>query len=179
MSPRSPYRACTVCVVAGAAAVGVWIRRQAVLTASLAVAAALGTLSIPLDSQRLRVTAAVVGVVGTALGLVIEIIRTRLEGRRERAESDRVLRVPVTLIRAIDPRQIGVDPAAQAVLGGGTLPDYQPRNIDTRLREAIDAALPGSGPWLVVVIGSPKVGKSRALFEALRTVAGDRRIKVS
>src|SRR5262249_40685485 len=66
---------------------------------------------------------------------------------------------------------VGVDPAAQTILSGGLVPAYVRRNVDAELREAIGAELRGAGPWLVVVIGPTKVGKSRALFEALRICA--------
>lgn len=146
------------------------------LTSFLAIAAALGTLSIAIDSKKLKIAAAICAVVGAVLGLIIQIIRSRLEGRQDQSQSNRGLRVPVSRIRTVDPRQIGVDSAAQEVLDGGTLPDYQPRNIDAMLRQAIGAAAIRSGPWLVVVSGRPKVGKSRALFEALRSVVGDLRL---
>jgi hypothetical protein len=57
------------------------------------------------------------------------------------------------------------------VLSGTALPDYFPRTVDSELRGAVEAALAGTGAWLVVVVGGSKVGKSRALFEALRWCA--------
>ena len=99
---------------------------------------------------------------------MIAVHRARLEGQREQAESARRLRVPVTPIRRIDPTLIGVDRAAQSVLAGDVVPEYVGRRVDATLREAVAAALDSSGPWLVVVDGGSKVGKSRTLFEALR-----------
>ena len=81
------------------------------------------------------------------------------------------LQVPVGPISEIDPTMIGVDRAAQQVLPGGVIPAYVARAIDAELRGALGAAVRGQGPWLVVVSGLSKVGKSRALFEALRGVS--------
>ncbi len=65
-----------------------------------------------------------------------------------------------------------MDRAAQQVLPGGAIPAYVERAIDVDLRGALEAAVCGEGPWLVVVSGPSKVGKSRTLFEALRRVSG-------
>jgi hypothetical protein len=56
---------------------------------------------------------------------------------------------------------IGVDRAAQRVLPGGVIPAYVERAIDADLRGALGAAVRGEGPWLVVVTGPSKAGKSR------------------
>src|SRR6202171_182904 len=148
------------------ATLGAWSRRQTVLAGCLAAAAALAGLSGPVGVPWL----AAAGLIVAALaGLVIIAARARLEGRRERAESVRRLRVaPIT---EVDPTLIGVDKAVQTVLPGATLPDYLPRGVDTGLRDVIAAALAGRGDWLVVVVGGSKVGKSRTLFEALRRCA--------
>lgn len=81
------------------------------------------------------------------------------------------LLAPIGPITEIDPTMIGVDRATQQVLPGGAVPTYVERVIDAQLRGAIVAAVRGEGPWLVVVTGPSKVGKSRTLFEALRTVS--------
>jgi len=93
--------------------------------------------------------------------------RVRLEGRRERAELVRRFHVPVTLIGAVDPTLIGVDPVALSALTANTVPGYLEREIDPSLSEAVAGALSGREPWFVVVVGRSKVGKSRTLFEAL------------
>jgi hypothetical protein len=72
--------------------------------------------------------------------------------------------VPVGPISEIDPTMIGVNKAAQRVLPGGAIPDYIERVIDAELHGALGAAVRGEGPWLVVVTGPSKVGKSRTLF---------------
>jgi hypothetical protein len=74
------------------------------------------------------------------------------------------LQVPVGPISEIDPTMIGVDKAAQQVLPGGAIPDYVDRVIDAELRGALGAAVRGESPWLVVVTGPSKVGKSLTLF---------------
>jgi len=140
-----------------------------VLAGCLAAAAALAGLSVPFGVPWLAAAGLIVAAVAALAGLVIIAARARLEGRRERAESVRRLRVaPIT---EVDPTLIGVDKAAPTVLPGATLPDYLPRGVDTGLRDVIAAALAGRGDWLVVVVGGSKVGKSRTLFEALRRCA--------
>ena len=139
------------------------------LAGCLVAAAALAGLSVPFGVPWLAAAGAIAAAAGGLAGLVIIAARARLEGRRERAESDRRLRVaPIT---EVDPTLIGVDKAAQTVLPGAALPDYFARAVDTVLRDAIAAALAGRGDWLVVVVGGSKVGKSRTLFEALRRCA--------
>ena len=150
---------------------GAWARREAVLGSCLAAAAALVALSVPLGVPWLAVASVIFAAVSGLLRLVIGVQRVRLESQRERAESARWLRVPVAPIGEVDPTLIGVDPAAQTVLAGDVLPDYLGREVDAALRDAVAAALNGRGRWLVVVVGGSKVGKSRALFEALRRCA--------
>ena len=145
-----------------------WTRREAVLLGCLVAAAALFGLSEPLGVPWLAFAGVIVAAAGGPALLVIVLQRVRLEGRRERAEADRRLRVPVGPVLGVDPTLIGVDRAAQTALAGAEVPDYVGREVDTALREAVASALEGRGPWLVVVMGGSKVGKSRALFEALR-----------
>jgi class 3 adenylate cyclase len=143
-----------------------WNRRRTVLAAFGAVAAALAALAVPLHNKWIAWAGVLVFVAALA-GLVISTEQVRLEARRERAELDRRVRAPVCPITQMDPTLIGVDPAAQTVLAGDTVPEYVEREVDTVLRSAIEAALIGAGRWLLVVVGGSKVGKSRTLFEAL------------
>jgi len=139
-----------------------------VLVSCLAAAAeALAGLSVPLGVPWLAVAGAIVAAASGHARVAISAGRARLEGRRERVESVRQLRVPVAPVSGVDPTLIGVDPAAQTVLAGGVLPEYLGREVDAALRDAVAAALEGRGRWLVVVVGGSKIGKSRALFEAL------------
>jgi hypothetical protein len=144
------------------ATLGGWDRRKTVLAACLAVAAA-----VALKLWWLVGAALVVAATGGVASLVISTDRARLEGKRERAEPDRRVMVPVAPITVIDPTQIGVDPAATQTVLGGTVPEYVGREVDAELREAIEAALTGAGSWMLVVVGASKVGKSRTLFEAV------------
>ena len=149
------------------ATLGGWNRRKTVLAACLAAAAALAALAVPLKLPWLGVAGLVVAAVGVMASLVISTEPARLDGKRERAELDRRIKVPVAPITEIDPAQIGVDPAATQTMLGGTVPEYVGREIDTELGKAIEAALTPAGSWMLVVEGPSKVGKSRTLFEAL------------
>jgi hypothetical protein len=153
---------------------GAWARRERLLLTWLAVAAALGALAGPLHAEWLRVVGAAVAVVGLLARAVIAGRGARIEREQERVELDERVLVPITVVEAVDPTRIGVDAAAQTILAGGEVPAYQTRDVDERLRAAVAAALDGSDRWLVVVTGRSKVGKSRALFEALRACADGR-----
>jgi tetratricopeptide (TPR) repeat protein len=98
------------------------------------------------------------------------------EAERERAELDRRVRVPVAAIGQIDATRIGVDAAAQTIVRGGALPEYVARDADEQLRTALAAALDGGERYVVVAVGSSKVGKSRTLLEALKWCGEDREV---
>jgi tetratricopeptide (TPR) repeat protein len=151
--------------------VAAWTRREAVLVAALAVAAGVAALAAPLHAPWLVVAGAAVGAAGALARGVIAVAGAHLEGRQERAELARRLQVPVAPVGEIDPTLVGVDPAAQTILPGGRVPAYVGRAVDAVVREAVTAGLRGAGPWLVVVIGPSKAGKSRTLLEALRQCA--------
>jgi len=85
------------------------------------------------------------------------------------AELAACLLVPVARVSTVDPTPVGVDRAAQTILEGGAVPKYVSRSIDGTLRIEITKALDGEDPWIVAVVGASKVGKSRSLFEALRS----------
>ena len=96
------------------------------------------------------------------------------EEERERAELRQG--APASAVEEIDATQIGVDPAAQDILPGGEVPEYVERDVDRQVHEALEAALSGTGRWLVVVEGPSKVGKSRTLFEGLKRCAHGREL---
>ncbi len=147
---------------------GSWARRDAVLVSALAAGAAIAALAAPLGLPWLMLAGAIVAALGAIPRLVIAMRRALLEGRVERAQLARLLRVDAMAITEVDPTLIGVDRAAeQGILPGGGLPRYVRRAADDELRDAVAAALDGTGAWLVVVHGPSKVGKSRSLFEAL------------
>lgn len=147
--------------------VGLWARREAVLVSALAAGAALAVLATPLGIAWLTIAGAAVAAAGASARTVIAVRRSRLEDEIERAELSRLLRAEVKPVSEIDPTSIGIDRAEQTILGGGAVPRYQPRLADDALRGAVAGALNGSGPWIVIVNGPSKVGKSRSLFEAL------------
>ncbi|HEX5925294.1 MAG TPA: hypothetical protein VFY45_15800, partial [Baekduia sp.] len=103
------------------------------------------------------------------------VVESRNAGLAAAAHEDEILRerAPERPVDLLDPTEIGVDPAAQTILAGDRVPAYVPRTIDDRLQGAVMAALAGNDPWLVVVTGPSKVGKSRALFEALKRCSLD------
>ena len=160
------------------ATLGGWNRRKTVLAACLAAAAALAAPAVALKLWWLVGAGLVVAAVGGVASVVISTEQARLEGKRERVELDRRVRVPVAPITEIDPTQIGVDPAATQTVLGGTVPEYVGREIDAELRGAIEAALTGAGSWMLVVVGASKVGKSRTLFEALSSCSVAERLQL-
>jgi hypothetical protein len=123
-----------------------------------------------------------------AFAALIAVVMFRVEARNvglalasaeaEHARTELERRAPVANVSQIDPTQIGVDRAAQDILRGGEVPEYVARDVDDELRAAVAGALDGSGRWLVVVIGPSKVGKSRALFEAVTECARGRRLEL-
>jgi hypothetical protein len=128
-----------------------------VIFAALAVPGFLGVFP-----KTVAVLVVVVAVVGGAAGSIrawrfnVEASRigrklTELQDRLQNAGLRRD--APVFDLARVDPTEIGVDRAAQDILPGGGLPEYVPREIDNELREALAAAIDGSGAWLVVVEG--------------------------
>jgi hypothetical protein len=98
---------------------------------------------------------------------------------RDRVEHRHQHRPPGAVrVRDARPRLLGVhaaiqtDPARQAVAergeGGSTLPPYVPRDLDADLRTTLTLAEQQGG--FVLLVGDSSVGKTRALFEAVRVV---------
>jgi hypothetical protein len=71
-------------------------------------------------------------------------------------------------VREADPRWLGVHASIQVERGVDDLPAYVPRDVDADLRTAITAKKDEGG--FVLVKGSSSVGKTRALFEAVKAV---------
>jgi tetratricopeptide (TPR) repeat protein len=143
-------------------------RWQALVAAVAAAVAAIFGVLLAVNPSPLKLAGLLTAATFAVVIVVIAAARACLEtGADERTRRRRLL-VPVRPVSKVDPTKIGVDPAPQTVLAGKTLPEYLQREVDVELREAIDEAHDGRGPWLVVVLGPPKVGKSRTLFEALR-----------
>jgi TolA-binding protein/energy-coupling factor transporter ATP-binding protein EcfA2 len=98
--------------------------------------------------------------------------RTGLARVRSSISQERTTRVPVQPVTKINPLEVGIDPTAEKLPGGGNLFPYLRRTVDEELFDAVHEGLAGNGPWIVVATGSSKVGKSRTLFEVLRGAAG-------
>jgi hypothetical protein len=69
-------------------------------------------------------------------------------------------------VREAKARRLGVHASIQIEPGAETLPPYIPRDLDAELRTVVAAAAADGG--MVVLTGSSSVGKTRALFEAVR-----------
>jgi tetratricopeptide (TPR) repeat protein len=139
-----------------------------VLLSFLAAAAAFFALGEALGLGWTRVAALAVAFLGALAKVVIVLSRERIKKEDETAQLDRRTLVRAAPISTVDPTRVGVDSAAQTILPGETVPEYVPRDVDGELRDAIRSALDRRGPQIVVAVGSSKVGKSRAVFEALR-----------
>lgn len=153
------------------ASAGFWSRRGRKLAAWTAVAVAAGAAARLLGAPWLL--SAVVPAVLVLAGLVAQAVSIGRQSaiEQEQQDSEFALRThvpPWTPVDDVDPTMIGVDAAAQSILPGEEVPEYVVRDIDAQLSDAIADGRTGDGPWLVVVSGASKVGKSRALFEALR-----------
>lgn len=146
-----------------------FLGRKPVLAAFVTFTTTLAAAIEVRHGPRSLVAAVVVLAALAALGLLLVTLRREtLESRRERLEASHRLRVTVGRVGSIDPLDIGVDAASQTVLPGDRVPEYVAREVDAALSRAVGAAVDGEGRWLVVGMGRSKVGKSRALFEALR-----------
>jgi tetratricopeptide (TPR) repeat protein/energy-coupling factor transporter ATP-binding protein EcfA2 len=116
--------------------------------------------------------ALLVATVGAAV--LAGVHRVGLERVRRGIGQERTTRVPVQSVSKVNPLEVGIDPTAEKLSGGGNLYPYLGRKVDKELLDAMHKGLAGEGPWIVVVTGSSKVGKSRTLFEALRRCVGYR-----
>ncbi len=116
----------------------------------------------------LAITAGLICVLVSTARIVTALQKARIEQRREQTEWDRLLRVQVTPVSGVNPTDIGIDPASQAILPGAEVPSYVTRAADRDLQRMLTSMLRGETPWVIVVRGPSKVGKSRTLLEALR-----------
>jgi tetratricopeptide (TPR) repeat protein len=157
---------------------GALARREAALLSCLAAAAAAVGLAGPLHTHWLYVAGVAAAGAGALARLVIRLRQAQIEAARERVGFDRRTRVSIMEVTRVDPTEIGVDAAAQTILGGNEVPSYLPRQADEQLRAAVRSALSGTGRWIVVAVGRSKVGKSRALFEAVRHCASEASIEL-
>lgn len=161
----------------GTSKVAAWIARSSIPTID----------GVPFDDRRLVVDALIEVVdlhVGTLDGLppfsrVVDDLRGLRARSRHRSRPVQKPSVPVL----VDPKSPGS--ALDGLrLGLGswvtpdTVPDHVPRAVDRELRDRLERALTAPAGWdrLVVITGSPKVGKTRSAFEAIRSLARDRRV---
>jgi tetratricopeptide (TPR) repeat protein len=88
-----------------------------------------------------------------------------------------ICRIPITSVSAVDPFNIGVfrSELAEREAGDEVIPPYVPRRVDDALRRALSETALDRAQRLVVLRGDPKSGKSRAMWEAVRTLQ-DRRL---
>jgi tetratricopeptide (TPR) repeat protein len=149
--------------------VGAWVRREQLLIAVLGLAAAAAALANPLGVHWLLIVALGIAVLGAIARVVVVIEQDRVARVRETKGLERRLRVPAAPVSEVNPQRVGVDPAAQTVLPGGSIPQYSPRLVDETIRRAIEDAVDGGDLWIIAVSGPSKAGKSRTLFEALRS----------
>ncbi|GAB3852749.1 hypothetical protein ACFPIJ_48270 [Dactylosporangium cerinum] len=71
-----------------------------------------------------------------------------------------------TRVQDSRPRLLGVHASIQVAGADGELPPYVARDLDLALRSAVTAAAENGG--FVLLVGGSSVGKTRALFEAVR-----------
>lgn len=160
------------------------LEARAKLAAALATifAALAGAGFAGLLPNLVAVIAACLALSALIAALVFNVVKVRnaraeaanAEGEHERAALGR--RATAGAADQVDPTTLGVSAAAQDILPGGEVPEYVARAVDGELRTALEAGLDGSGRWLILVIGPSKVGKSRALFEAVQHCAQGRRL---
>jgi hypothetical protein len=86
----------------------------------------------------------------------------------ERASTTHLRRPAAVRVREARPRLLGVHASIQVAAAAADLPSYVPRDFDADVRAAITAASDEGG--FVLLVGGSSVGKTRALFEAVRAV---------
>ncbi len=162
--------------MSGSVAARAWARREAPLVTVVSATGTLATLFGILGWTELLIGVLCIGAVAAVVCIVVQIARSRAEGKQDREASERLVRVPVAPVHRIAATAIGVDPAALRILPGkGDIPTYVPRSVDASLNAAVRSALDGNRDekWIVVVHGPPKVGKSRTLYESLVRVEAE------
>src|SRR4051794_29646054 len=127
-----------------------WGRQEAVLTAGLALAAALVTFGTVLRMNWLIVAGVAAGAIGGIARVLIARAKTKAEADIEALDRGRQTRVPISRLNEVDPTEVGIDAAPeQSVLPGGEIPRYTAREVDKTLDSAITKAVDGQGPWIV------------------------------
>lgn len=164
-----------------------WIRRfwwlpiAAVLIVSALVVGALGLIGVSGPHWLVAITTGAVGVLITAVGVItnqvtshkVEHKLNRDDARTEATEA--IVGLSRQLTKARDWtnwRALGIHPAIP--LPGETdasLPSYVLRDVDTQVRNLIEAGI--AGGTFVLLKGRAGKGKSRCLYEAMRATIPD------
>ena len=151
--------------------------RRAGATSALVAGATLAALQIAQSSigpfnPRPAITVLITVTVGLAT-LVTQRLRVRKERSDAHFERERLLEGalrcwPLPKLSDVDQARLGIFPARRD--GGRRTTPYVRRSVDDRLEEAV-----ASSPF-VLVVGPPRGGKSRTLFEAAREAFADARL---
>ncbi|WP_051798486.1 hypothetical protein [Catenuloplanes japonicus] len=148
-----------------------WIRQNWLSATGVTILISVLTVIAPIYNDRRRMVA-------DRRQAVLAEDRQRVVLLRRHCRVDDAGRLP-TLAALSDPIMLGVHPAATISSPApapldlpAAVPVYIPRDLDARL----DAALAGGG--LVLLVGDSTAGKSRAGYEAMRRLPGDRHLLV-
>lgn len=143
-------------------------RREAFLVVVIGILTVSVTAITPLHHAVYYIAAVAILGLSVTTRLLLQRRRLVIEDEQESAKLSGRTRVPIESVAKVDPADLGIDPATQTILAGGPLPVYVPREIDSTLEHAIQSGLQGDMRHpIVIAVGKPKAGKSRALFEAL------------
>ena len=151
---------------------GEWDNRKNLLSAVLAVPPWLGASAAQLLGESGAALALAIAGAGGALlpQVYVAVGKYRAQAAGKRQLEMRNMNAQ-GLLRDVGPAQLGVDDADEnlGLLPGGKTPRYVPRVDDANLVAAVRTALESGGAGkMLVALGETKVGKSRALYEALR-----------
>lgn len=148
--------------------------RRAGATSALVAGATLAALQIAQNSigpfnPRPAITLLITVTVGLAT-LVTQRLRVRKERSDSHLERERLLEGalrcwPLPKLSHVDPTRLGIFPARRDA--GRRATPYVRRSVDDRLEEAV-----ASSPF-VLVVGPPRSGKSRTLFETASEALAD------
>jgi tetratricopeptide (TPR) repeat protein len=89
------------------------------------------------------------------------------------AQEPTLLTGRICIVRAADPRDLGVQEAVRGQDATGVTPYVARADIEEQFRVALTSAASGDGPVLVLLTGGAASGKTRLAIEVLRSVSGD------
>lgn len=143
--------------------------RLALALATVTLIGGLGSFGEAIDVRELWIGSGAVLILGAATVIYLTIREhraTQIEQRLERLEqllTTRPDRQRVPLLGELTAYDLGADPEA---IGSDEAAEYLPRDKDSELDEALLEARRATEPWMIVLRGPSKSGKSRTLFEA-------------